>query len=95
MAAKEEDIEYTLVANGDLAKQLVRVKTMRQRSVDASAERLKKVEHDLEKAIEAQYDAEEELQDLKKEGIERIAIRELSYTSTPLCGASCTGNCGP
>jgi hypothetical protein len=41
MAAKEQEIEYTLVANGDLAKQLVREKTVRQRSVDAIAERLK------------------------------------------------------
>jgi hypothetical protein len=84
MAAKEQEIEYTLVANGDLAKQLVREKTMRQRSVDAIAERLKKVEHDLEKAIEAQYDGEEELQDLKKEGIERIAIREEGGRGKPV-----------
>jgi hypothetical protein len=51
MAAMEQAIEYTRVANGDLAKQLVRQKNMRQRSVDAIAERLKKVEQDLEKAI--------------------------------------------
>ena len=51
MAEKEQEIEYTRVANSDLAKQLVREKSMRQRSVDAIAERLKKVEQDLEKAI--------------------------------------------
>jgi hypothetical protein len=84
MAAMEQEIEYTCVANGDLAKQLVREKSMRQRSVDAIAERLKKLEQDLEKAIEAQYDAEEELQEFKKEGRERIAIREEGGRGKPV-----------
>jgi hypothetical protein len=84
MAEKEQEIEYTRVANSDLAKQLVREKNMRQRSVDAIAERLKKVEQDLEKAIEAQYDVEVELQELKKEGRERIAIREEGGRGKPV-----------
>jgi hypothetical protein len=49
---------------------------MRQRCVDTSAERLKKIEQDLNKAIEAQYDAEDALNEFIKEDRECIAIRE-------------------
>ncbi len=53
-----------MVANGTLAKQLAREKFLRQRSVDTSAEKYKNLEQDLEKAIEAQDNAEEALNEL-------------------------------
>jgi hypothetical protein len=64
-----------MVANGTLAKQLAREKVLRQRSVDTSAKKYKHMEQDLEKAIEAQDNAEEALKEFINEGRERIAIR--------------------
>jgi hypothetical protein len=80
----EQEVADVLVANGDLSKQLVREKNMRQRCVDTSAERLKKIEQDLDKAIEAQYHAEDALNEFIKEGRERIVIREVGGRGKPV-----------
>jgi hypothetical protein len=77
----EQEVADVLVANGDL---VMREKMLRQRSVDTSAERYKKLEEDLDKAIEAQYDAEDALKDFVMEGRERIAIREVGGRGKPL-----------
>jgi hypothetical protein len=73
----EQEVADVLVLNGDLGKQLLREKMLRQRSVDTSAERYKKIEEDLDKAVAAQYNAEDALQDFILEGRERIVIREV------------------
>jgi hypothetical protein len=72
----KQEVSNLLVANGTLAKQLAREKVLRQRSVDTSAEKYKKMEQDLEKAIEAQDNTEDALNKFINEGRERIAIRE-------------------
>ena len=58
----EQEVADVLVLNGDVGKQLQREKMLWQRSVDTSAARFKNIEEDLEKAIAAQYDAEDALQ---------------------------------
>ncbi len=72
----KQEVSDLMVANGALAKQLAREKVLRQRSIDTSAEKYKKMEQDLEKSIEAQDDAEDALNEFINEGRERIAIRE-------------------
>ena len=72
----KKEVSNLVAANDILAKQLAREKLQRVRSVDASAEKYKNLEQDLEKAIEAQDNAEEALNDHINEGRERIAIRE-------------------
>ncbi len=64
----EQEVADLLVVNGDAGKQLMREKMFRQRHVDTSLERYKKLEEDLEMAIEAQYDAEDALKDFMLEG---------------------------
>jgi hypothetical protein len=48
-------------ARVEISKKLVRDKIMRQRLIDASEERFKKQERDLEKAFQLQEEAEEAL----------------------------------
>ena len=72
----KKEVSNLVAANDILAKQLAREKLQRVRSVDTSAEKYKNLEQDLEKAIEAQDNAEEALNEFINEGRERIAIRE-------------------
>ena len=72
----KKEVSNLVAANDILAKQLAREKLQRVRSVDASADKYKNLEQDLDKAIEAQDNAEEALNDYINEGRERIAIRE-------------------
>ena len=80
----EQEVADVLVLNGDVGKQLQREKMLRQRSVDTSAARFKNMEEDLEKAIAAQYDAEDALQDYMQEGRARIEIREVGGRGKPV-----------
>ncbi len=84
MTEMEQEVADGLVANGDLSKQLVREKIMRQRCVDKSAERFKQIEQDLDKAIEAQYDADDALNEFIKKDRECIAIREVGGRGKPV-----------
>ncbi len=63
-------------ARAEISKKLVRDKMMRQRSFDASEERFKKQERDLEKAFQLQEEAEEALESYKELAQRRIAIRD-------------------
>ncbi len=72
----KQEVSNLVAANGTLAKQLAREKVLRQRCVDTSAEKYKNLEQDLEKAIEAQDNTEEALNEFINEGRERITIRE-------------------
>ena len=65
-----------MLAKGDLGKQLAREKLLRQRSVETHTDKYKKLEQDLEKALESQDEAEEALNDFVNEARARIAIRE-------------------
>jgi hypothetical protein len=80
----EQEVADVLVLNGDLGKQLRQEKMLRQRSVDTSAARYKNIKEDLDKAIAAQYDAEDALQDFILEGRERIQIREVDGRGKPV-----------
>jgi hypothetical protein len=81
----EQEVADVLVLNGDvIGKQLQREKMLRQRSVDTSAARFKNMEQDLEKAIAAQYDAKDALQDYIQEGRARIEIREVGGRGKPV-----------
>ena len=59
----KKEVSNLEAANDILAKQLAREKLQRVRMVDTSAEKYKNLEQDLVKAIEAQDNAEEALND--------------------------------
>ena len=80
----KQEVSDLMVANGALAKQLAREKVLRQRGVEAHAEKCHKMEQDLEKAIGAQDEAEEALNEFINEGRARIAIRESSGRGRPV-----------
>jgi hypothetical protein len=80
----EQEVADLLVVNGDVVKQLMREKMFRQRHVDTSLERYKKLEEDLEMAIAAQYDAEDALKEFILEGQARIAIMEFGGKGKPV-----------
>jgi hypothetical protein len=63
-------------ARAEISKKLVRDKMMRQRSSDASEERFKKLELDLENAMHLQEEAEDALASYKELAQRRIAIRD-------------------
>ena len=62
-------------ARAEISKKLVRDKMMRQRSIDASEERFKKLERDLDNAIQLQEEAEDALASYIELAQRRIAIR--------------------
>ena len=72
----EQAVSDAEVARAEIAKQLVRDKVMRQRSIDASEERFTKLEQDLQMAFQLQEEAEEALEAYKQLAQRRIAIRD-------------------
>ncbi len=71
----ELGVSDALDARAEISKKLVRDKMMRQRSIDASEERFKKQERDLENAIQWQEEAEDALASYIELAQRRIAIR--------------------
>ncbi len=63
-------------ARAEISKKLVRDKVMRQRSIDASEERFKKLQRDLDKAFQLQEEAEEALAEFSQLAQQRRAIRD-------------------
>jgi hypothetical protein len=78
------EVADLMVARGDLTKQLSREQRLRQRGVETHSEKCHKMEQDLEKAIGAQDEAEEALNEFINEGRARIAIRESSGRGRPV-----------
>jgi hypothetical protein len=70
----EQGVSDAEHARAEISKKLVRDKVMRQRSIDASDERFKRQERDMEKAFELQEAAEDALNEFKQLARRRIAV---------------------